>query len=74
MILEGHADERGTHEYNLALGEERALSVRRFLVSLGITESRLHTISYGEERPLVQGAEEQSYAQNRRAHFLVSAE
>ena len=71
-MIEGHADERGTNEYNLALGEQRALAVRRYLVSLGIDPDRLHTISYGEERPIIVGDDEQSYAENRRVEFKVS--
>lgn len=73
VMIEGHADERGTNEYNLALGEQRALSVRRYLTSLGVDPDRLHTISYGEERPLVVGGDEQSYEQNRRCEFLISS-
>jgi len=67
--IEGHCDERGTQEYNLALGEKRALAVREYLVSLGVAPSRLITISYGEEMPAVQGSGEAVWSQNRRAEF-----
>ncbi|MGI8784320.1 MAG: peptidoglycan-associated lipoprotein Pal [Acidobacteriota bacterium] len=69
VIIEGHCDDRGTDDYNLALGDRRANSVREYLVSLGIAAARLETISYGEERPFATGQDEASYAQNRRAHF-----
>lgn len=65
--IEGHADERGTREYNLALGERRANSVKNYLVSLGVDPSRLSTLSYGKERPIALGSDEQAWAQNRRA-------
>jgi peptidoglycan-associated lipoprotein len=65
--IEGHADERGTREYNLALGERRANAVKQFLVGLGVTENRLTVISYGKERPAVLGANEFSWSQNRRS-------
>jgi peptidoglycan-associated lipoprotein len=71
VLIEGHCDERGTNEYNMALGERRARSARDFLVSYGIPTSRLSTISYGEERPLDPGHNEESWARNRRAHFIV---
>ncbi len=67
ITIEGHADERGTREYNLALGDRRASSVRDYLVSLGVSGSRVKTISYGKERPEVTGSDPQSWAQNRRA-------
>ena len=67
--LEGHCDERGTAEYNLALGEKRAVSVRDMLLSYGIESSRLQTISYGEEVPLEYGGSEMAYEKNRRVHF-----
>jgi peptidoglycan-associated lipoprotein len=73
LLVEGHCDERGTNEYNLALGERRALSVRRYLVSLGLHPERIHTISYGEERPLDPAHTEAAWAVNRRAEFKVSA-
>lgn len=67
--LAGHADERGTEEYNLALGERRAESVRRYLLNLGVDSSKLSTISYGEERPAVQGSNEGAWSRNRRVEF-----
>ena len=69
IVIEGHCDNRGTTEYNLALGERRAESVKRYLQDLGISESRIRTISYGEERPLARGDNEEAWAKNRRAHF-----
>lgn len=69
--IEGHCDERGTNEYNLALGERRSNSAKKYLASLGIPESRLSTISYGEERPLDPGHDEAAWAKNRRAHFVI---
>lgn len=72
VLIEGHCDERGTNEYNMALGEQRALAARRYLVGLGIASERLSTISYGEERPLDPGSTEGAWALNRRAHFVVS--
>jgi len=72
ILIEGHCDERGTNEYNMALGEQRALAARRYLVGLGIDSGRLTTISYGEERLLSIGSTEAAWAQNRRAHFAVS--
>ena len=66
VVVEGHCDERGTREYNLALGERRANAVRDYLVALGIPAARLSTISYGKERPVVLGANEAAFAQNRR--------
>jgi peptidoglycan-associated lipoprotein len=74
LLVEGHCDERGTDEYNLALGERRALSVRRYLVALGVQADRVHTISYGEEKPAVPGSDESAWAKNRRAEFKVSAQ
>ncbi|HUD30337.1 MAG TPA: peptidoglycan-associated lipoprotein Pal [Novosphingobium sp.] len=65
--IEGHADERGTREYNLALGERRANAARNYLISLGVEPTRLNTVSYGKERPIALGSDEQSWAQNRRA-------
>jgi peptidoglycan-associated lipoprotein len=70
--IEGHCDERGTVEYNLALGAKRAKAARDYLVTLGISPSRLSTISYGEELPLCQDADESCWQQNRRAHFTVT--
>jgi peptidoglycan-associated lipoprotein len=69
--IEGHCDERGTFEYNLALGERRANSTRTYLVSIGIAADRISTISYGEERPLDPGHDEEAWAKNRRSHFIV---
>jgi len=67
--IEGHCDERGTQEYNLALGEKRALAVRDYLMTLGVPGSRLVTISYGEERPAVDGSDESAWKFNRRCEF-----
>ena len=72
LTLEGHCDERGTREYNLALGERRANSVRSYMEALGIDSSRLSTISFGKERPAVLGSNEASWAQNRRSVFVVN--
>jgi peptidoglycan-associated lipoprotein len=69
--IEGHCDERGTEEYNMALGSRRANAARQFVADLGIDASRLYTISYGEMRPADPGHTEEAYAKNRRAHFLV---
>ena len=69
--IEGHCDERGTVEYNLALGERRANNTKRYLVSLGITSDRISTISFGKERPLDPGHNEEAWAKNRRAHIVV---
>ena len=71
VTIEGHCDERGTNEYNLALGDRRAGSVKSFLTSLGIAAGRLSTISYGEEHPVDAGHNEEAWAKNRRAHFTV---
>jgi len=71
IMVEGHADERGTREYNLALGERRANSVRDYLLTLGISASRIKTISYGKERPVAPGSNEDAWAQNRRAVTVV---
>ena len=71
VLIEGHCDERGTHEYNLALGERRAKATVNYLVSQGVAQSRLSIISYGEERPLCTDHNEACWAKNRRAHFLV---
>lgn len=72
VMIEGHCDNRGSKEYNLALGEQRALSARRYIVNLGIEPKRLHTISYGEENPIATGNSEAAHAKNRRGHFLIS--
>lgn len=70
ILIEGHCDERGTVEYNLALGDRRAKAVKDYLVALGIDSSRLSTISYGKERPLDDGHNESAWAKNRRAEFV----
>lgn len=70
-VIEGHCDERGTEEYNLALGEKRALAARDYFVRFGIDRSRLSIISYGEERPFDAGSNEEAWAKNRRDHFVV---
>src|SRR3546814_581643 len=67
VTIEGHADERGTREYNLALGERRANAVKNYLAGQGVSADRINVISYGEERPAVEGSNEASWAQNRRA-------
>ncbi len=72
VTIEGHCDERGTREYNLALGERRAQAVKNVLVASGISASRMSTISYGKERPAVVGSSDESYAQNRRAVTVVN--
>jgi peptidoglycan-associated lipoprotein len=71
VVIEGHCDERGTNEYNLALGDRRAFSSKSFLVDLGIADSRLTTISYGEEQPIDSRSTEDAWTQNRRAHFVI---
>ena len=71
LKIEGHCDERGTNEYNLALGERRANSIKEFLVALGVSASRLSTISYGEEQSACGEASEACYSQNRRGHFVI---
>jgi len=71
VVIEGHCDERGTTEYNLALGDRHAESVRSYLIDLGINSIRLEKISYGEEMPAVQGNDEDAWAKNRRAHFTI---
>jgi peptidoglycan-associated lipoprotein len=71
VIIEGHCDERGTAEYNQALGERRASAARDYLVASGIEASRIRTISYGKERPLVEGQGEIAWSQNRRAHVVA---
>jgi len=71
--IEGHCDERGTNEYNLALGERRANSTKKYLSSLGITSDRVSTISYGEEKPMDPGHNEEAWTKNRRANFLITA-
>lgn len=71
VTIEGHCDERGTTEYNLALGERRASTTKSYLINLGISASRLNTISYGEEQPKDLGKTESAYRENRRAHFVI---
>ncbi len=72
FTIEGHCDERGTNEYNLALGDRRAAAARNYLTSLGVDASRMSTISYGEERPQCTDSDESCWRLNRRAHFLIS--
>ncbi|MDI1228884.1 MAG: peptidoglycan-associated lipoprotein Pal [bacterium] len=71
VMVEGHCDERGTREYNLALGEKRATAVRNYLISNGVQAGRVQSISYGKERPAIMGADETSWAQNRRGVLVV---
>lgn len=71
VVVEGHCDERGTREYNLALGERRANAVKNYLVALGVDAARLETISYGKERPVALGSDEASWAQNRRGVLVL---
>ena len=71
VVVEGHCDERGSVEYNVALGEKRARAAKDFLVSYGVSASRITTISYGKERPFDQGHTEEAWAKNRRAHFVA---
>jgi len=73
VTIEGHTDERGTAEYNLALGERRAVAARAYLISIGIAAERLRTVSYGKEFPFDPGHDEASMAKNRRAHFVITA-
>lgn len=71
VIIEGHCDERGINEYNMALGDRRAVSAKSFLVDLGIAPERLTTVSYGKERPIDPGHNEEAWARNRRVHFVI---
>jgi peptidoglycan-associated lipoprotein len=71
VVIEGHCDDRGTTDYNIALGERRAIAVKNYLVNLGISGSRLTTVSFGEERPLDSGTSEAAYRKNRRAQFVI---
>jgi peptidoglycan-associated lipoprotein len=73
ITIEGHSDERGTAEYNLALGDRRALAVKTYLMSLGIAADRLRTVSYGKEFPFDPGHDESAWEKNRRAHFMLTA-
>ena len=72
IIIEGHADERGTREYNLALGDRRAVAVRDYLLAKGLNAARVRTVSYGKERPAVSGSNEESWAKNRRASTALN--
>ncbi len=72
VTVEGHCDERGTREYNLALGDRRATAVKNYLVALGVSASRIQTISYGKERPAVLGSNEEAWAKNRRAVTVIN--
>ena len=73
MLIEGHCDERGTNEYNLALGERRAKATMNYLVAQGVQANRITIISYGKERPVCTEKNEACWTQNRHAHFLVKA-
>ena len=73
ITIEGHCDERGTPEYNLALGEKRALAAKAYLVSLGVPADHLRTVSYGKEFPFDPGHDESAWSKNRRAHFVVTS-
>jgi len=73
VTIEGHCDERGTAEYNLALGERRATAVKTYLTSLGISPDRVRTVSYGKEFPFNPGHTEDAWAQNRRGHFVITS-
>jgi len=73
ITIEGHCDERGTAEYNLALGERRAVAVKAYMVSLGVSPDRLRTVSYGKEFPFDMGHSDSAWAQNRRAHFVITS-
>jgi peptidoglycan-associated lipoprotein len=73
ITIEGHCDERGSAEYNLALGERRALAARDYLVSLGVAATRVRTVSYGKEFPFDPGHDEAAWLKNRRAHFVITA-
>jgi peptidoglycan-associated lipoprotein len=72
IVIEGHCDEKGTAEYNMALGQRRAQETKNYLVNVGINESIIRTISYGKERPLDPASNEEAWAKNRRAHFVVT--
>jgi peptidoglycan-associated lipoprotein len=71
LLVEGHCDERGTEQYNLALGDRRANTAKEFLATLGIDSSRIRTVSYGEERPFDAGHDDSAFAKNRRAHLVI---
>jgi peptidoglycan-associated lipoprotein len=72
IVIEGHCDERGTNEYNMALGERRAQETKKYLLNLGVKESLMTTVSFGEERPLDPASNEEAWAKNRRSHFVVN--
>lgn len=72
VLIEGHCDEKGTIEYNIALGEKRAEAAKNYLASLGVNTAKLKIVSYGKSKPLVQGVDESSYFQNRRAEFVIT--
>lgn len=72
ILVEGHCDERGTNEYNLALGDQRAQAAKNYIVSLGVPASRIETVSFGKEQPLCTEKSEECWAKNRRAHFVMS--
>ena len=72
VLIEGHCDERGTNEYNMALGERRAQAAKKYLVVLGVDDTLIDTVSYGEEKPLNYGHDELSWSQNRRADFVIN--
>jgi peptidoglycan-associated lipoprotein len=72
VLIEGHCDERGTIEYNIALGEKRAEAAKNYLASLGVNAAKMKIVSYGKSKPLVQGMDEASYFQNRRAEFIIT--
>lgn len=71
VMIEGHCDDRGTNEYNLALGQRRAESAKKYLVQLGVSPKRIFTISYGEEKPINANQDEEAWAENRRDHFMI---
>lgn len=71
LLIEGHCDERGTEQYNLALGDRRANAAKEFIVALGVDTNRIRTVSYGEERPFDPGHDEAAWAKNRRAHLVI---
>lgn len=71
VTIEGHCDERGTDEYNIALGERRAIAAKEYLVNLGVNSEKLSTVSYGEEQPFDQGHNEEAWSKNRRDHFVT---
>jgi len=73
ITIEGHCDERGTAEYNLALGERRALAAKNYLVSLGVGADKVKTVSYGKEFPFEPGHDDAAWLKNRRAHFVITA-